>query len=262
MAVLYRVVFVFGIALAVMTAPAYAQGGVGVRITGGYSYITYSDFNDFVEDFNAQLDGEETLDEMHWVSEFSGEVTFSAFPGFTVGVGAGIVSGKSDWAVAIGLQQIRQEHKMRAYPFTLTGYFEPPAPFTFAKPLVYAGVGAYRSTITFRFAASPDIEGSPDFDAELTDWGFGVHGGAGLRFKVAPIIDLDLGIKGRWATIKGYEGTATSGNETKDVVLVKYVTDEGFRAYGVQPAEDADLYEEGKVDLSGYGFVVSVVIGF
>ena len=254
-----RVCTVAFVACLVMTAQT--QAGIGFRVSGGYTYINYSDWNDFVKDYNTMLVGVEQLDEIHWIPEFSGEVTYSVVPSLTVGLGAGIIAGKSDWSISTGLEFVDLEHKIRAFPFTLTGYFEPSLPFTFAKPHVFGGVGAYYSKVTFFFNYDPDSDAIPDYEADLTSWGFGMHGGAGLRFEVVPTVSIDIDVKGRWAKIKGYEGTTTSGDVTEDAVLIRYIED-GFHYYGVSTASESAGYQEGAVNLSGFGVMVSVVVGF
>jgi opacity protein-like surface antigen len=245
-----------------------ALAGVGFRVTGGMSYIGYGNYNDWVDFMNdaaipkvEELTGQsigDTFDKMRWVPEFKGELLVSVMPGFDVGAGAGLIMGSSNFEFAFeGIsQEYSYEHKVRAYPFTATAYLEPPLPFGFAKPFVYGGLGLYYAKLTFD-EYMLDVLMEEGVEAELTKWGFGLHGGAGLQISVAPAISLDLGINVRWANIKGFTGTATyMDGSTEEIVLGYYEGGEEYIGYGWVAEGELGDAEEGEVNLSGFGFVI------
>ncbi len=245
---------------------------IGVRISGGYTYIKYSNFNNWVDYVNntilplATITGA-TFDKINWIPEFKGEVLLPGIPFIESGLGAGIIMGSSDFALSMQGQNLSLKHKMRAYPLTYTAYFDIPVPFVNIKPMVYGGLGAYYSKITF----SESVSGVENYSSEsdLTTWGFGIHGGAGIAFSVAPTITIDLSIFGRWADIKGFDGTMTDPDGDSEDAYLAY--DEiydlyGFGKndlyYGAMSNDMKSTVAEGSVDLSGYGFAVGLKIGF
>ena len=131
--------------LGTLIAANAATAGIGFRVTGGFSYIGYGDYNDLVEYMNNEylplLSIAGTLDELHWVPEISGEALVSLFPRFDLGLGFGLISGKSSFSIEpVGY---RYEHAVRSYPITATLYAALPATIGFAKPYAFAGGGVY-----------------------------------------------------------------------------------------------------------------------
>lgn len=247
---------------------ASAQGGVGFRLKGGFSYIRYSDYNDFADHITDVVLPEQgiagELGNIHWVPEFSGEVMVSLVPSFSVGVGAGMIYGKSDFSFGVVGSEFTYEHTVKAYPITVTGYFNPPLPLGVMKPYVFGGAGMYYSRITFEQMVTGGGQ-SVVFDAELTKWGFGLHGGVGFEFSIAPVVSIDVGFSGRWVRIEGYEGTATMTNgETvdMDIFLVGGEDEDGDPIFGPESVDEKDQWEEGSVDLSGFGFTIGVKLMF
>jgi len=258
---------IFAVVLALIvlaSSPSFA--GFGVRAYGGMDYIRYSDYNDFVDYINgvvlSGLGVSSEINNIHFVPEIGGEVLFSTLPWFTVGVGAGMIYGKSSLEVEISGDVMSFEHKIKAYPITGTLYFKPTIPLFIAKPYFFAGAGMYYCKMNFNqmLTYSGITEG---FDSELTKSGFGFHGGAGIEFSLVPMVSISLEVKGRMAKIKGFEGTATSlDGEKKDVFVAKYSDEYGNLIYGPEDVADKDQYEEGTLDLSGFGALVAVKIFF
>ena len=262
--------FVSAVLLAVFVMLSHAvQAGVSLRFTGGFYHMSYKDFNDWAKQFNEFIDEANQdipasqkiphLDEINWVPEFGGELLFSVAPTVSIGAGAGIIAGSSSLAYQEQGYGFDIDHKVRAYPITATAYVRFPA--VPIKPFLYGGVGLYRSKLTFGFFEM--IAGDRlGYSAELTDWNFGLHGGGGISFNIAPTISLDLDVRLRWADLKGFEGTATSTDgETRDVFLAKGTVD-GVYLYGPEDVEEKGNLEEASVNLTGYGFFVGLSIGF
>ena len=119
----------------------------------------------------------------------------------------------------------------------------------------------YYSRIDFEFKLSDGVD-TEGYDAELSTWGFGIHGGGGIEFSIAPTFSLDIGFKVRWADISGYEGTATNvGGETKEVFLVADTVNDVLM-YGTESLDNKGEYDEGSVDLTGFTFYIGFKAGF
>ncbi|RJR26182.1 MAG: hypothetical protein C4574_07600 [Candidatus Latescibacterota bacterium] len=261
----FRVVAAVSCAAAAILA-ASAAGAVDIRVTGGYTRVAYGDYNTFADGVNTVIAADPTitgeLGAIRWIPEIGLEATVPVAPPFSLGAGAGVLWGSSSFEFSAGGSTLSFEHTVKAYPLTATVYADLPAPFAFAKPYAFAGGGAYYATVGFeeRLGGTGDVVG---YDAELSAWGFGLHGGAGLSFAVAPRIGLDLGVRLRYAKIKGFEGTATSTEgETADVVLGYFEGGEGYMIYGPVRADEAAGTGEGSVDLGGFGVSLGLRVAF
>jgi opacity protein-like surface antigen len=249
-----RRLIALGIALTVIAAAVPAEAGFGIKVKGGYTYISYSDFNDWVDATNSEIpSGSATLDNINWVPEISAEFTFPLVPTFSGAIGIGYLSGKSDYSVSLGGDSFSYVHKVKAMPVLLNVYWEPP--LVSINPFIYGGVGFYRTSLEFDYwlTSGGNKEG---YNSEMEKWGFGLQAGGGIRIALIPTMSLDIGVQGRWADVSGIEGTATSSDdETVEVYLAKY---EGY--FG--PEEKGTGEPEGTVSLSGYTIFIGMTIGF
>jgi hypothetical protein len=73
---------VISAAAIVVAAAGVSHAGIGFRATGGYSHISYGDFNDWVDEANESLaaGGAGEIDNIKWVPEFGGEFYYSIVP--------------------------------------------------------------------------------------------------------------------------------------------------------------------------------------
>ena len=248
--------------LGTLIAANAATAGIGFRVSGGFSYIGYGDYNDRVEYMNDEylplLSIAGKLDKLHWVPEISGEVLVSLLPRFDLGLGVGLISGKTNFSIEP--VDYRYEHTVQSYPITATLYAALPAPFGFAKPYAFAGGGVYYSTLVFD---SDTPAAATSFKADLSAWGFGVHAGAGLRIPLAPRVSLDVGIKGRVVAIRGFEGTKTWGTgRTEDVFLAHGVNEQGNLIHEPKPVSEQDAFDEGTLDVSGIAIALGLKVLF
>lgn len=253
-------------ACAALVVSSAAAAGFGVRVRGGMSRVSYGDFNEFADGINALIAADPTitgeLATIRWIPEIAVEATMPVSGVLTLGFGAGLLRGSSSYELSAGSSTLSFEHRVGAYPLTATLYAAIPAPFAFARPYAFAGAGAYYATAAFeqRLGAGGDVFG---YDSDLSAWGWGLHGGAGLSFAVAPTVSIEIGVQGRYAVVDGFEGTATSTEgETADVVLGFYEGEEGYMVFGPVNAADAAGVDEGAVDLSGFGFTLGATISF
>jgi opacity protein-like surface antigen len=242
-----------------------ASAGIGVRVSGGLSYISYGDFNDAADYANKEgiwasgATGE--IGSIHWIPEFGGEVLVPVVPRLSVGVGAGIIFGKSAYDLRTNLGSYSYEHTMKAYPVTATAYVDLPM-LPFARPYVYLGGGAYRTSLTFDESTSGGSS-TGEASADLQKWGFGLHAGAGLSFDIVPTVHFDIELKWRRAVVKGFEGTRLNpdGSST-DVFLASYTDSDGTVNFAPESIADRDIYGEGSVDLSGFAFMLGLTVSF
>jgi opacity protein-like surface antigen len=246
------------ITLVLAAAAVPAEAGLGIKVRGGYSYMNYGDFNDWVDAFNEDVpSGSPTIDNIKWIPEVSAELTFPILPTFSGGIGIGYLSGKSDYGISLGgSDNFSYLHKVKAMPVLLNMYWEPP--LVSINPFVYGGLGFYRTNLEFEYwlTAGGDREG---YSSELDKWGFGLQAGGGVRIALMPTMSLDIGVQGRWADISGFEGTATNQDgDSKDVYLGKGEVD-GYNVYG--PMEQGSGIGEASVDLSGFTIFVGLTIG-
>ena len=242
------------IALAVTAAAVPAEAGLGIKIKGGYTWISYGDFNTWVDNTNKEIpSGSPTLDNINWLPEVAAEFTFPLFPSFSGAVGVGYISGKSDYGISLGGDSFSYIHKVKSVPVLLNVYWEPP--LVSVNPFVYGGIGFYRTNLEFDYwiTTGGDRNG---YSSEMDKWGFGLQAGGGIRIALMPTMSFDIGVQGRWADVSGFEGTATNQDGDKvDVVLASY---EGY--FG--PEEKNSGEPEGSVDLSGFTIFVGLTFGF
>ncbi|MCX5752278.1 MAG: hypothetical protein NTW97_01395, partial [Candidatus Krumholzibacteria bacterium] len=198
---------------------------------------------------------------IHWIPEFGVEIIVPVIPRLSVGVGGGIVFGKSSYLLQTNLGSFSYEHRMRAYPVTAAVFADLPK-LPFARPYVYLGGGAYDVQLTFEESASGGLS-EDEASEELQKWGFGLHGGAGLSFDIVPRVQFELGLKWRWAVVKGFEGTRrdSEGNATS-VFLASYSDAGGRRYFRPEPTADKGTFAEGSVDLSGFSFMLGLAGSF
>jgi opacity protein-like surface antigen len=250
---------------ALLLAANGASAAIGVRATGGLSYVSYGDFNDAAEYANKEglwasgATGE--VGAIHWIPEFGGEVVVPLIARLSVGVGGGIVFGKSAYVLRTGLGSYSYEHTMKAYPVTATAYVDLPA-LPFARPYLYLGGGAYRASLTFEESTSGGSS-AETASADLRKWGFGFHAGAGLSFAIVPTVKFDIDLKWRRAVVKGFEGTRTNPDGgTTQVFLASYTDPDGNVNFAPESTADRDVFGEGSVDLSGFAFLLGLTVSF
>ncbi len=241
------------IALTVIAAAVPAEAGFGIKVKGGYTYISYSDWNTYVDETNKQIpSGIPTFSNINWLPEISLEFIFPLFSDFSGAVGIGYLSGKSDYSFDSTIEIFSDLHEVKSVPVLLNFYWEP-LPVS-VKPFVYGGVGFYRMSIKFDRSVTSGAN-SRSATSEMDKWGFGLQGGGGVSISLFPKVSVDIGIQGRWADISGFEGTATDQDgKTVDVYLASY---KGY--FG--PEEKNAGEPEGSVNLSGYSIFIGLTIG-
>lgn len=250
------------IALALTAASVPVEAGFGIKVKGGYSYISYGDYNDWVEESNSGIPPEyPTYEKLHWIPEVSAEFTFPLLPSFSGSIGIGYISGKTDYNVNLGFVSYSYVHRVKSTPIFLNVYWEPP--LKVINPFVYGGVGFYRTILEFdeSLTSGGQTEGG---NSELDKWGFGLQAGGGVSILLAPTVSFDVGVQGRWADISGFKGTTTDldGNQ-EEVYLGKGEVERDnimYPYYG--PATKDSGLEEASVNLSAFTIFIGLTVGF
>lgn len=253
-----------------------AHAGFGIRVGGPATHVSLGQFNSFVDAFNSEyLSGTPySWNNLNWVPEFNGEILYDVTPMLDVGVGVGIIMSTAELSISAGLESSTDKHKLRSYPFTATGYIDPAWSLGPFKPIFYGGVGLYYTSWDYS-TAYMGTGNDFSYEWETSKWGFGLHGGAGFEISILPRLSVDIGIKGRWANFKGFEGKDPNSGE--DVVLasgtMEYIVEvapdvfELFIVPTYQPlptefVSETETLQEAEVDLSGYSIVVGLKVMF
>ncbi len=216
-------------AIFALTGMSQAQG-FRLKLSGGYGTMTTGDYNSYgaglddlvstLEALGATAEGE--FDKINLGFEYEVEFILSLPAGFGVGVGVGYIqrSKLTELSVTLplsGSASASLEPKITAIPINLSAYYFTPgiAPLKF---FVYGGIGYYygRLAMDIREESTPPAIWSEQ-DGLLKDQSFGLHGGVGLEFKVAPRIALFLEGRARYCKLNSWRGDFT------------YVDSDGFR---------------------------------
>jgi len=193
-----------------------------LKLSGGYGTMTTGDYNTFgagLDDLLSTLEalGATTEGEFNKINpgfEYEAEFILSLPAGFGVGVGFGYIqrSEMTELSASIplvGSASASIDPKIKAIPINISAYYFTPgvAPL---KLFVYGGIGYYFGTLTtdIRESSTPPPFWS-DQEGKLKDQSFGLHGGMGLEFEVAPRIALFIEGRARYCKLKSWNGDAT-----------------------------------------------------
>jgi hypothetical protein len=213
-----------------LTGMSQAQG-FRLKLSGGYGTMTVGDYNSYgaglndlvstLEALGASTEGE--FNKINLGFEYEAEFIWSLPAGFGVGIGIGYIQRSKMTELSATLPPIGSASaslgpKITAVPINLSAYYFTPG-ITPLKFFVYGGIGHYygRMTIDIREESTPPAFWSEE-EGMLKDQGFGLHGGVGMEFKVAPKIALFLEGRARSCKLSGWKGDST------------YLDSDGFRA--------------------------------
>lgn len=260
--------------------PPKKESYIGVRFVGDVSYISHSQFNDwvnYVNDYELEP-GEATLSNLNLGvgGEIEGILSFGTV---SFGLGVGFLQGKMnhEWSDLMGNGNYVYSHTVRAIPIAGTGYINFPLTPSI-RPYLGGGVALYIAQATFDYSGDYTYydsygfhNGSYETKDDLSATGFGFHGVFGFGVNISDNLALDLRMTLRYASIKGFEGESNytdivDGNYesgTEDIWLVYGESSDGEIWYG--PTTSSPDYfdydeEEGKVNFSGVGFMLGLKI--
>jgi len=225
-------------AIFTLTGMSQAQG-FRLKLSGGYGTMTTGDYNSYgaglddvlstLEALGATTEGE--FNKINLGFEYEAEFILSLPAGFGVGVGVGYIqrSKMTELSATLplfGSASASIEPKITAIPINLSAYYFTPG-IASLKFFVYGGIGYYYGKLTtdIREESTPPAFWSEQ-EAMLKDQSFGLHGGVGLEFKVAPRIALFLEGRARYCKLKSWNGDGTyedsDGNTVTDVGSLWY----------------------------------------
>jgi opacity protein-like surface antigen len=252
------------IAVGCLAVPNAALAGSGVRLSGGYGYLAYGQWNSLADFDNTVAFPAHgivgTAEKIHWAPEFSGEFLHSFSPRTSGGLGLGVIFSKADFRLQDQGEVEHFVHRILAVPITATMYFRFPDRLPFATPYIAAGIAVNYARIHFENGITPAPQDSLLRKADLAGWRVGFQGGAGLEFPVTEKVSIDFGVHGRFAEVGGFAGTAVYYNGgTSDVFLAHLVTGE-VTIFEPQRTEFKDRFQEGTVDFSGVSMTLAVKV--
>jgi opacity protein-like surface antigen len=193
--------------------------GFRLKLTGGYGTMTTRDYNTFGEGLDSRLVileglGATTEGEFNKINlgfEYEAEFILSLPAGFGVGVGVGYIRrGKMTEINAsiplAGSASASIDPKITAIPVNLSAYYFTPG-IVPIKFFVFGGVGFYSGKLTTvnREESSPPTFWSEQ-KSDFKDQNFGLHGGVGLEYNVAPKIALFIEGRARYCNLKSWNG--------------------------------------------------------
>jgi opacity protein-like surface antigen len=202
-----------------MTTGMSQAQGFRLKLTGGYGTMTTGDYNAFgagldrlittLEGLGATTEGE--FNKINLGFEYEAELIFTLPAGFGVGVGVGYIhrSGMTDLSATIplmGSASASIEPKITAIPVNLSAYYFTPGVVPL-KLFAYGGIGYYfgKLSTSIREESTPPAFWTQQ-DIVLKDQAFGLHGGVGLEYNVAPRIALFIEGRARQCKLIGLEG--------------------------------------------------------
>lgn len=256
-----------------------------LKISGGINHLSGTDFNAseegwrYIRRVSAEAAGDAFASELNpldWGGEIAGEITFH-LSRLSLSGGLGYISGRGSSedvttlnGVTTGTSTTNLDAK--AIPVTLgIYYFLPVSPKS--QVFLNAGVGYY--FVNFSRTARRENDSPYWIDTEFTGSGgdFGFHGGIGFEYSLSKSASLLIEGLGRFAKIKGFEGTRNrnDSNNWSDSIKGKYFTHERL-VWGeywhirsnifVDPpsGEDVRNVRDLEIDFSGYTIRVGVKI--
>jgi opacity protein-like surface antigen len=268
------------LSLALIYSPAQAQVKLGFKVAGGVAYVGGGDINaglkgysDFYNDlYSPVYNTSGGYSPFHWGMDILAEIQLKFSPNFTLALGSGYISATKSSQLNIPYGATAYQEKwapsVSAIPVTLTFYYFLPMGNS-ARVFFDAGAGYYfgKYTDTWHIVFLGEADANWDLSGGS---GLGFHGGAGLEIDLAPNIALLVEVRGRYASLSGFNGTEKIGSSTYTGDLYYY--EGNLLGVGVYPLIDVGTEmpsgtgisnaRKAKLDLSGFCAVAGFVIHF
>jgi opacity protein-like surface antigen len=205
-----------------MTTGMSQAQGFRLKLTGGYGTMPKGDYNTFgegldrllviIEGLGATTEGE--FNKINLGFEYEAELIFSLPAGFGIGAGVGYIHRGKMTEMSASLPPMDSasasiDPKITAIPINLSAYYFTPGVVPL-KFFAYGGIGYYfgKMITILREESTPPAFWSQQ-DIELKDQGFGLHGGVGVEYNVAPKIALFIEGRARYCNLKDWYGDGT-----------------------------------------------------
>jgi opacity protein-like surface antigen len=266
--------------LALIHPPAQAQVKLGFRVTGGVAYIGGGDINaglqgnsDFFNDlFSPVYNLTGGYSRFHWGMDISAEIQIKFSPNFSLALGSGYIIATKSSQLNIPYDTTSYYEKwapgVSAIPITLTFYYYLPVGNS-ARIFIDAGAGYYFGKYTDKRHIVFLGEADATWDMSGGN-GPGFHGGVGLEIDLASNIGLVVEVRGRYASLSGFNGTEKIGSVTSSGDLYYY--EGNILGVGIYPTIEVDTEmpsgtgvsnaRKAKLDLSGFCAVAGFVFRF
>lgn len=285
MIVIVGMIFIFPF---MIIFPVVVQGSplsFDVKLYGGLNYLSGGDLNTGLKGFHdyegeyfcffglAHTGGE--YNPVHWGLDFGGDFILRITPALGVGVGAGYIQGTNDSAITYGpvAAGMTSSAELSAVPLRLSVFYTLTA-LNAIRFNGYAGLGYYLAKASFDFRPySPGDWVLYRLDAD--GGGLGFHGGLGIELKVSPAIAFFLEGQGRYASLGGFEGTASlsgsGGSSTSATGTVYSFTMiqgllgnfPGIFIFSTPPSGPNFInVSEAKIDFSGFSLIAGIIFRF
>jgi len=248
-----------------------------LKLSGGISRLSGTDYDasdrgwDYLRKASMENQGGTYVWEQNsldWGWEIAGEILFNLSSRFALSGGVGYIAGKSTSKGTTALEGIttinEADLKAKAIPVTVGIYYFLPIS---SRSRVYlsAGVGYYFASFTRAYLREDNTPYwiNADFTGSGGDVGF--HGGIGFEYVMSKSIAIVIEGFGRYAKIRGFEGTRSRGdsNDWSDSVDGNYYYSERFvwtdewvsrTNIGTSPPSGDDVrnVRDAEIDFSGF----------
>jgi hypothetical protein len=205
-------------------ADATSEKKFELKISGGISYLAGTDFDPNAASEKNSLD---------WGKEISGEILFHLSRIALCG-GVGYINGKSSSESVTsegGAVTATSTSNLdaKAIPLTLGIYYFLPVSSK-SQIFLHAGAGYYFVSFERDSRRENDTPYWIEVDLKGNDGDFGFHGGIGFEYAISENIIFVIEGAGRYAKIKGYEGTRNrnDSNGWSDSTTGEFYTLERF----------------------------------
>lgn len=251
-----------------------------LKLSGGTNYLLMEDINkgikgisdrwsDFAASFGGYVQGE--AKPLHLSYDLEGTVIINLTPKIGIGFGVGYIQGtRTSEITSSGSFEgsLTNKLKIRAIPFRLGVFYT--LPMREKINVVFnAGVGVYLAQCDYDRLPLSDLIGPMRVHLESSSEGFGFHGGVGFEFKIASNLSFVFEGQGRYAKIRGFEGTNSGIAQPFEGTLYYYEETTLAGKYSIidictsKPSGGVDgisNVREARVDFSGMTFLAGIKI--
>jgi len=290
--VLFVLIFVFLFLIGTVQAKDFIKG-LSFKLTGGYGTAKVGDINVYAQDLDSFFSA--TAEESDLTKEgkfkdltaglnFEGEIMVKLFENLGIGVGTEYIRLNNESVVSL-TQDEAQIYKgffrprITAVPVHLSVYYFYPI-ISSMKFYLKAGVGYYfgKASVTYRVDQDDPVAGLywERTESEITDQGFGYHGGFGYEFDIGSNFVFFIEGKGRFCKLKSWKGDSTYANSdevtTQNSGTMWYyeeldsATGNSYSRIVIseEPPDDPDFtnVREFEGDFSGISFAAGIKIKF
>jgi hypothetical protein len=213
-----------------LAGTAGAQVRFGLRLYGGFNYLSGGDVNDASKgwsDYYSQgvlvsYTPSGKFEPIHLGFDFGGDFILQFTPQLGIGIGSGYMTASKTFSIDhthSGWDNVvyTSDITMGAIPIKLSlYYFLPMGPNI--NLILQAGGGYYMASLKYHFRAE-DPSYYEDRDMDTKGGGVGFHGGLGLEIDFSPMVGFFIDLTGRYASISNFKGDFTISNTWSSAIV-------------------------------------------